>query len=83
MECVITKINKNLIGEYESDYGNEIVFKNAVDCYRYVCDNRIVVFRQGKNTSGRLISDYILGGFTPYFMKARMYDIFYKELTEL
>lgn len=83
MEYIITKINKNLIGEYESDYGNEIIFKNAVDCYRYVCDNRIVVFRQAKNTDNRLISEYILGGYAPYCMRARMFDKMYKELMEL
>lgn len=83
MEYIITKINKNLIGEYESDYGNKIIFKNAVDCYRYVCDNRIVVFRQAKNTDNRLISEYILGGYAPYLMRARMFDKMYKELMEL
>lgn len=83
MEYIITKINKNLIGGYESDYGNEIVFKNAVDCYRYVCDNGIVIFRQGKNTSNRLISDFIIKGYIPYYMRARMYDIFYRDIMEL
>lgn len=83
MEYIITKVNQNIEGVAWGDYSNVIKFKNAVDCYNHVCNNRIVVFKQNKNLNSRLIADYILGGFTPYFMRARMYDKMYKELMEI